>query len=143
MLDPCVCSQYKWSGSAEIRDDGFGLYQVTASINATGSFRHDNFTLGYNGTVSATITGDCCKALVYIIAVDLASNTGQCVFDLAPGLTKPFQSCKPTTQPPDARSNELVTIVAAVGGVGLIILVLVITVVIVVIRGRGRKKTAG
>ncbi|XP_046563428.1 von Willebrand factor A domain-containing protein 7-like isoform X2 [Haliotis rubra] len=143
MLDPCVCSQYKWSGSAEIRDDGFGLYQVTASINATGSFRHDNFTLGYNGTVSATITGDCCKALVYIIAVDLASNTGQCVFDLAPGLTKPFQSCKPTTQPPDARSNEFVIIVAAAGGAGFIILVLVITVVIVVIRGRGKVKTAG
>ncbi|XP_067664114.1 von Willebrand factor A domain-containing protein 7-like [Haliotis asinina] len=142
MLDPCVCSQYTWSGTAEIQDDGFGLYQVTASINTTGSFQHDNFTLGYNDTISATITSDCCKALVYIIAVDLASNTGQCVFDLAPGLAKPFHSCKPTTQPPDAWSNELVIIVAAAGGAGLVIIVLLITVVIVVIRSSRRMKTA-
>ncbi|XP_046576241.1 von Willebrand factor A domain-containing protein 7-like [Haliotis rubra] len=109
MLDPCVCSQYKWSGTAEIRDNGFGLYQVTASINATGSFRHDNFTLGYNGTISATITSDCCYPLVFITVVDIASNTGQCVFDLSPGLTKPIRSCNSTTQcqlpPPGAAAT--------------------------------------
>ncbi|XP_067664113.1 von Willebrand factor A domain-containing protein 7-like isoform X2 [Haliotis asinina] len=138
MLDPCVCSQYMWSGTAEIQDDGFGLYQVTSSFNTTGSFQHDNFTLGCNDTISATITSDCCKTLVYIIAVDLASNTGQCVFDLAPGLAKPFHSCKPTNQPPDAWSSKRVIIVAVVGVAGLFCL---ITVVIVVIRCRRRKKT--
>ncbi|XP_048240672.1 uncharacterized protein LOC125374023 [Haliotis rufescens] len=55
MLDPCMCSQYNWSGTAEIQDDGFGLYLVTASVNTTGTFRHDPFSVGYNGTISATI----------------------------------------------------------------------------------------
>ncbi|XP_048245119.1 uncharacterized protein LOC124124236 [Haliotis rufescens] len=141
MLDPCVCSQYKWSGTAEIQDDGFGLYLVTASVKTTGTFRHDPFSLGYNGTLSAAITSDCCKALTYITVVDLASNTGQCVFDLAPGLTQPVDSCKPTTQTPNYWSQDRVVIVAAAGGAGLLVVVILIAIVVVVIRGNQKMKT--
>ncbi|XP_071089015.1 uncharacterized protein [Haliotis cracherodii] len=140
MLDPCMCSQYNWSGIAEIQDDGFGLYLVTASVNTTGTFRHDPFSVGYNGTISATITSDCCHPLAYITVVDLASNTGQCVFYLAPRLTNYVHSFKPTTQCQTSSdwSTDRVIMAIAAQDAGLLVIVILIAICVVCVRGRNK-----
>ncbi|XP_071103193.1 von Willebrand factor A domain-containing protein 7-like [Haliotis cracherodii] len=99
-MDPCSCHLHTWSGTAQFGDVGFGLFQISSTVGTTGTFTYDNFTLGHTidkGAKTASIGSDCCHPESYINVVDMASNTAQCTFDLAPGLTKPVYDCTTTT----------------------------------------------
>ncbi|XP_067687797.1 von Willebrand factor A domain-containing protein 7-like [Haliotis asinina] len=98
-MDPCSCHMHTWSGTAVFGDVGFGLFQISSTVGTSGSFTYDNFTMGHTidkGAKTAKIGSDCCHPVSYINVVDMASNTAQCKFDLAPGLTKPVYDCMTT-----------------------------------------------
>ncbi|XP_046570246.1 uncharacterized protein LOC124278563 [Haliotis rubra] len=99
-MDPCSCHMHTWSGTAVFGDVGFGLFQISSTVGTSGSFTYDNFTAGHTidkGVKTARIGSDCCHPVSYINVVDMASNTVQCTFDLAPGLTKPMYDCTTNT----------------------------------------------
>ncbi|XP_071103361.1 von Willebrand factor A domain-containing protein 7-like [Haliotis cracherodii] len=109
-MDPCSCHLHTWSGTAQFGDVGFGLFQISSTVGTTGTFTYDNFTLGHTidkGAKTASIGSDCCDPVSYINVVDMASNTAQCTFDLAPGLTKPAYDCTTTTTTTTTTSTTL------------------------------------
>ncbi|XP_071088705.1 von Willebrand factor A domain-containing protein 7-like [Haliotis cracherodii] len=122
MLEPCTCHQDTWSASAEIWDEGTGLFQITSSMDETGSFEVGTFVegqTGVNGSVQTSIRGSCCTSLVHIIVVDVAGNTGECQIDLAPGLHRPVYDCVPSEQQDAERDFTGVIVGCCVGGVAL------------------------
>ncbi|XP_046570366.1 uncharacterized protein LOC124278644 isoform X1 [Haliotis rubra] len=99
-MDPCSCHMHTWSGTAVFGDVGFGLFQISSTVGTSGSFTYENFTMGHTidkGVKTARIGSNCCHPVSYINVVDMASNTAQCKFDLAPGLAKPVYDCTTTT----------------------------------------------
>ncbi|XP_046366074.2 von Willebrand factor A domain-containing protein 7-like isoform X2 [Haliotis rufescens] len=148
-LDPCVCRQYTWTGTAEIWDEGFGLYLLSASEKTF--LVYDPFLVGQtrnNGSIHASVRGDCCHPVSYITVVDLASNTGLCVFDLLPGWNGSLHRCETTpstaiTTSTTAKSikwvapettgllsHKEIVIAASVGGCVIFVVMVVAAVVI-------------
>ncbi|XP_046365968.2 von Willebrand factor A domain-containing protein 7-like isoform X2 [Haliotis rufescens] len=85
VIDSCTCNTNRWSASAELWDEGFGLYQATSSISEDdGTFSLQNFNMSHTleeGVITARVSSSCCNALAYINVVDMAGNSDTCLIN--------------------------------------------------------------
>ncbi|XP_048243247.1 cell wall protein IFF6-like [Haliotis rufescens] len=131
-IDPCSCEDFKWSGTATVRDVGSGIYRASASVNGSrGTFQYD--PTAATTLPTATISSDCCNPMPYIIVVDRDSNTGVCKFDLSPGLEKSFDGCT---------KSESQSVGGIVGGTlgGLVVIIVLAVLLLFILRRRNQNK---